>query len=578
MITKKPFVGFVGPAYSARSPRHDCQKLINMYIEIDPIGTGKDQEPAVLIGTPGLEYIQTMGVGPIRATYTLSNQEVSYIVSGDEVYQISGAAAIPIRVIGNLTTTAGPVQIADNGIQVLFIDGVNGYYLTIGETTPTASTPAFEGVGDGSASDVTIIGTPPSETWTLTATTSTNFTVIGSVSGAQSDLTVGTLYTNAFFSITLTQGATVYSVDDTYTFDITEPNTLNTIVDPNFYPASTVTFQDGYFILNQNGTTNFFISDLYSIDFLPLNQAAKTGNSDILNAVISNNRQVYLLGANTSELWYDAGVSGSTPFQRQDGRFSQVGCVAPASIAKLGEAFFWLGSNQQGGGIVYMIQDTMPQRVSTHAMEFLIQAAGDLSQATGYAYQQEGHYFYALNIPTLPMTLVYDMASEQWHVRQSTVRGTTGRNLGSTHCVLNDIHIMGDYRNGNIYKLNLDCYTDNGDMIARIRQAPHMASSLYTLFMTLFEIDFQFGVGLVNNGSNPQNAVNPRVILEVSTDGGQTFKNPIYAKLGKIGKWRTRAQFFRCGSGRDIVCRITVTDPVKVQMLGAVTAIRQGFA
>lgn len=488
MERKNRFPGFVGPSYQSRSSRFDNQRLVNFYIEGDDLGAGKGGEPTTLIGTPGLKYLQTIGLGPIRATYTVSNQEVAYVVSGNEVYQISGLNGFPVQIVGNLTTSTGPISVADNGIQVLFVDGSNGYYVTIGETT------------------------------------------------------------------------------------------LNTIVDPNFYPADTVTYQDGYFILNQKGTTNFFISDLYSIDFLPLNQAAKAGNSDILIAVKSNNRQLYLLGANTTEIWYDSGASGTTPFQRQDGRFSQVGCAAAHTVTKLNETFLWLGSNQQGGGIVYVMENTAAVRISTHAVEYAIQNYGNLENATAYSYQQEGHFFYCLNIPNSNTTWVLDMSNKMWSERQSTVLGNTGRHLGQTHCVLNGAHIVGDYRNGNIYEYDLNTYTDNGDMILRIRQSPHVSENLNRMFYKLLEVDFQFGVGLVNDGTNPSNAVSPRAVLEISNDGGQTWSNPIYAQMGQIGRWNTRARWARLGSSRDRIFRVTISDPVKVQMLSAMLDVEIGQA
>lgn len=485
---KKRFPGFVGPAYQSRVTRFDCQRLVNFYVELDEVGGGKGGEPAVLIGTPGLKYLQTIGTGPIRATYSLSNQEVMYVVSGNRVYRLDGALASPVLLSGTLNTSVGPVEVADNGVQVLLVDGTDGYYIEIG-------------------------------------------------------------------------------------IDV-----LNTISDPNFYPADTVTFQDGYFILNHSGTTNFFISDLYSIDFLPLNQAAKSGNSDILIGVISNNRQLYLLGAKTTEIWYNAGVSGTTPFQRQDGRFSQVGCAAPSSIAVLGETFFWLGSNAQGGGVVYALENAMPARVSTHAVEFQIQQYNNLEGAIGYAYQQEGHYFYVLNIPNSNTTWVYDMSNKLWSERQSMIDGVTGRHLGQTHCLIYNEHIIGSYVDGKIYKYDLNTYTDDGNPIPRIRQAPHVSESLNMMFLKLMEVDFQFGVGLVNNGTNPMWAVEPTVVLEISRDGGQTFGNPIIAKLGRIGRWTTRARWQRLGKGRDLVMRVTITDPVKVQMLSAYLDLEIGIA
>jgi hypothetical protein len=485
---KKRIPGFVGPSYVSRVHRFDCQRLINYYIELDETGGGKGQEPATLIGTPGLKFLQTLGTGPIRGLYTISNLDVAIVVSGNSVYQISGANAQPILLEGNLLTHEGPVSIADNGNQVVIVDGQYGYYQTIGETK------------------------------------------------------------------------------------------IQQIISNNFYPAATVTFQDGYLIFNRVGTTQLFISDLYDVTFPALNLAAKTGNSDILMAVISVSRQLYVLGARTTEIWWDSGASGSTPFQRQDGRNSQIGCVAPQSVKILGETIFWLGSNAQGGGVVYTLSNAAPARVSTNAVEYYLQNIGDLSQATAYSYQQEGHYFYCLNIPGNDTTWVYDVSVGQWHERQSTVNGITGRNLAEGHCVLNNVHIVGDYRNGNIYMLDLETYTDNGNMIRRIRQSPHVSENLNNMFLRLMEVDFTFGVGLVQNNVNTPASVDPRVTLEISKDGGQTWMNPMYARIGKIGTYRTRARWPRCGYGRDLVLRVTVTEPVKVQMLSAFVDVEVGQA
>ena len=491
--SKQRLPAFVGPSYTSRASRFDIQRCVNMFIELNDLGAGKGQEPAVLIGTPGLKFLQTIGAGPIRATYTASNTAVTYVVSGNEVYALSGAMAVPIQLSGNLSTSSGPISIRDNGSFIILVDGTNGYNIEIGVSA------------------------------------------------------------------------------------------ITTIVDANFYDgASVVTYQDGIFVFNYPGTSDFFISDTTSSDFpdvtFPANNiGSKSGNSDVLVSVHSNNRQLYLTGAADQEIWYNAG-SGLISFARQDGRFSQIGCVAAHSVVTLGESFFWLGSNAQGGGIVYMLENALPTIVSTNAVSYAIQNYGNLAGATAWAYQQEGHLFYCLNIPGADTTWCYDMSSKQWHERQSTVNGITGRHLAQTHCVLNDIHIVGDYRNGNIYELDLDTYTDNNDMILRIRQSPHVSESLYTLFYMLFEVDFQFGVGLVNDQTNPANAVDPQAVLEISRDGGQTWGIPMLASIGKIGRWLTRARWQRLGRGRDIVFRVTVSDPVKVQMLSAMIDVEQGLA
>ncbi len=501
---KQPFGGFIGPSYTGRSHVYDAQETINMYLETDPTGGGKNGQPVILIGTPGLKYQQTLGTGPIRAIYTVSNQLVdqqfAYVVSGNEIYQIASGGAIPTLISGNLTTSSGPVSVADNGNQVVFVDGQNGYFLSINATSLIASTPYYNGVGNGSISSITVNQTTAkAEEWTLTATSNTQFTVVGSVSGTQSPATAGTAYNNGMISFTITQGTTLFNVGDQFTFSVSSSTTLTQINDPNYYTSDFVSFQDGYFIFTQTGTNMFFLSDLYDVVFPALNQEAKSGNSDPLVAAISVSRQLYLLGTNTTEIWWDAGQSGSSPFARQDGRFSQVGCAAPASIAILGEQFFWIGSNAQGTAVVYTLEGSLPSRISTHAVEYSLQnAKGNIQQTTAFSYQQEGHYFYCLNVPGTNCTWVYDMVTEQWHKRQSWINGVEGRWLAEGHCLLNDVHLVGDYVNGNIYQLDLDTYTDNGEPRYFIRQTPHKAANLNNVFYKLLDVDFQFGVGVAD--------------------------------------------------------------------------------
>lgn len=492
---KKRFPGFVGPAYQSRSERFDCQRLVNMYIEMDELGAGKGSEPAVLIGTPGLEFLQTIGAGPIRCVYTQGNLQITYVVSGNQVYAITGANATPTLVSGSLLTSSGPVQMADNGTQAIIVDGQYGFWFDV-----TISSPV-----------------------------------------------------------------------------------LTQLTDVHFHPTDTITFQDGYFIgvdkgADGNGTGNFFISDLYSISFLPLNEAnIVASNTGILKAVISCGDLLYMLGSSCVEIWADVGTSGSTPFQRQPARISQIGCAAANSVVILGETIFWLGSNTQGGGIVYTLNNGMPMRISNHAIEYAIQKFNDLESATAYSYQQEGHFFYLLNIPGTNTTWVYDNDANQWHERQSTVNGITGRHLGNCHALLNNDHIIGDYSNGNIYRYNLDVYTDNGQVVNRIRQTPHVSDSLNNIFYKLLEVDMQFGVGLDDisgNGTTPGS--NPQIVLQISNDGGQTWGNPIYATMGKIGQYRTRARWQRLGYSRDRVFRLIISEPVRVSLLSAMLDVEQG--
>jgi hypothetical protein len=351
-------------------------------------------------------------------------------------------------------------------------------------------------------------------------------------------------------------------------------NALTTIVDPHFYNgAQTCTYSNGYFICDEGPqSSNFFISDVDGITFPPLNEFSVDSSPDVLVAVIANNQQLYLLGSKTIEVWAAdpgaASVSGA--FSPISGRAVNVGCTAPGTVVRLATTFLFLGANDQGDGVVYSMENESPTRVSTHAIEHRLQQLGDLSTATATAWQEDGHYFYALNLPGADTTYVYDMTAKIWSERQTLIDGVMGRWLTQTHCFLNGEHIVGDYRNGKMYVLDQNFYFDGTYPIRKMKQTAHSTNGMAWTFYKTLQVDVQPGVGSLT--------VDPRVVLRTSRDGGFTFGNPIYASMGKVGEYRWRARWQRLGRGRDVVFQVFCDDACPVVFLSAYLETEAGTA
>ena len=106
----------LGSSYVARSVNAADNRMINLFPEVIPEG-GK--EPGFLNRAPGLELIQTVGSGPIRALWAhQTNGADFYVVSGTEVFKMTSTSATPVK-LGNVID-GGPVSIADNGTQIFF--------------------------------------------------------------------------------------------------------------------------------------------------------------------------------------------------------------------------------------------------------------------------------------------------------------------------------------------------------------------------------------------------------------------------------------------------------------------------
>lgn len=118
------FVGFIGPTYTLESVNVDCQRCINLYPELNELGTGKDKEIASLVGAPGLSLLATLPVAGHRGSLTASNGQM-FMVARNKLYRV--LSDFTYTELGTLVTTSGNVSLADNGLQLVVVDGPNGY-------------------------------------------------------------------------------------------------------------------------------------------------------------------------------------------------------------------------------------------------------------------------------------------------------------------------------------------------------------------------------------------------------------------------------------------------------------------
>ncbi|MEY4345875.1 MAG: Rhodoferax phage [Pseudomonadota bacterium] len=349
--------------------------------------------------------------------------------------------------------------------------------------------------------------------------------------------------------------------------------TLTQITDVDFpNGVRRAAYQDGYFIVTGDSTDQFYISALLNGGaWNGLDTASAQGSPDNTIGVISDHRELWLFGDSSAEIWLNTG-NADFPFERTGNAFVEKGCASAATISKADNTVFWLGADDRGTGIVWRANGYTPMRISTHALETAL-AGYTLSDAWALSYQQEGHSFYVLSFPTDGKTWVYDAATQLWHERgyRDTTTGEIGQWRAAGHCILGGLHIVGDYLDGRIYVLDLDYYLDDTDPIIRLRASQTQAQLQNRLFFNSLQVDIETGVGLVTGqGSDPQ------LMLRYSNDGGHTWSSLKTATVGKIGEYGARCRFNRLGAGRDRVWEISLSDPVKFCVIGAIVDAEEG--
>lgn len=119
---------FVGGAYTGISTNLNAQTCINLF----PLVDKNDAKQVVsLVGTPGLDLFSEPESGTglcLRALYSCKGS--MYAVINARVYKINSIGAYTL--LGAITTNAGFVSLADNGLEILIADGTtSGHIITI---------------------------------------------------------------------------------------------------------------------------------------------------------------------------------------------------------------------------------------------------------------------------------------------------------------------------------------------------------------------------------------------------------------------------------------------------------------
>jgi len=331
------------------------------------------------------------------------------------------------------------------------------------------------------------------------------------------------------------------------------------ITDPDFPGATTCTFLNGYFVVTKPDSGQFNISALYDgLSWDALDFATAESSPDNLVRVIADNGQLVLFGESTTEFWGDSGAA-DFPFARIGASAIEWGLAARWSLAKFDNSLIFLRKNRLGQVQVAVLNGYQADAASNPEMDYVFSQYAAVSNASGYSYMKSGHAFYQINFPTPGESWLYDGLSNAW----SELQSDGGRHFGEIQINYLNGSYVSDYRNGNLYKLDENTYTDNGLPIAREIISRHQKTGQPSTISQLW-LEMEAGVGLqTGQGEDPQ------IMMSISRDGGHTYGSENWTSFGRIGKYRHRAVWNRLGQARDFLVKFRITDPVKTVFVAA---------
>lgn len=238
-----------------------------------------------------------------------------------------------------------------------------------------------------------------------------------------------------------------------------------------------------------------------------------------------------------------------------------IGCLAQFSVVRTGntgESVIWLAKNSNGQGFLVKSEGGPPAIISTKEVEHQWSEYVNLADATAYSYKIEDNTFYVISFPAAGKTWAYNLSNGSWLELSSE----DGRHRSNKYAFFNNKHVVSDYEDGNIYKLEIDHYTDNGAVIKRKVITPHLGDGVVRHLYPFVQLDIEAGVGLSTGQGN-----DPQVMIRFSNNRGHTWGNEHWVDFGKIGEYGRRAILRRTGTGFWRTYELTISDPVKIVIL-----------
>ncbi len=226
-----------------------------------------------------------------------------------------------------------------------------------------------------------------------------------------------------------------------------------------------IVYSDGYWInfllddqeLRLAGPTSTLreswnTSDFVSAESLP----------DDLVALSVLQREVYAWGRESIETFQNFG--DSTPFHPT---FSiPDGTRSPFSIVQADNTHFYLNKEKR----FMQVAGRTPSIIST-PYDRVLQGLTTVDDCFGYRADVRGHYLIIWTFPTEERSFCFDYKTKDWGEWSGFDDGQETRFRGSSYAIVDswNKHLIGDYRNGNIYELTFDAHSD-GDYTRRCRR------------------------------------------------------------------------------------------------------------
>jgi len=384
------------------------------------------------------------------------------------------------------------------------------------------------------------------------------YVVIGATAyQVQSDKTsryLGTLQTTSGRISTAFNGTHVVFVDGPYGYYYNiETDVWADITDSAFYGATHVVFADGFFVFNRPNTGQWYWpKSSYTVEpFDGLNFATAESLPDQLEAIVAYRNILFFFGEDSMEPWNYTGKT--LPWSPMRQSFHEWGVAAKYTPIVANNTIFWLARDVRGQLQFKSMEGVVPSDVSTSALVNEWQSFTTVDDAFTLAFQMDNHDFIVLTFPTENRTYIYDASMKLWFEagEWNTKTGSFDRLRMNTHMVLGNEHIVGDYKDGRLYKMASSLGDFAGKDMICLRRGAHMHNSRMGFAVNNLRLNGATGYGVPNASTVLYLAA------RCSKDRGRTWSSSRNQSIGAVGNYALPIEFRQWGFAHDIMFEVS---------------------
>lgn len=348
----------------------------------------------------------------------------------------------------------------------------------------------------------------------------------------------------------------------------TDTSSVTLVTDTNIVGAQSVDFINNQFLYTKTRlTTVSNVADGSSAS--GLNAIGEETEPDNMVRDFVFDEIIYRFGVRSIVAWYNSGV-GSPPIEKLQGRIFQVGLGAIHSVVRTDEAMYWLGDDNR----IYRSSAGAKEAISTDPISNEIASFSTVSDAIGSTFTIGGQNFYCITFPTGNKTFILNETLGELGWAELSSGTDYARYQGNSFIECYGKTYVADADNGNVYTLDLDTYTNNGDSIRRERVTGSVNGDIAgakgkRVQMSKAKFIMETGTGLINGQGD-----NPRIMIEFSDDGGRTWQHGSWPKIGRLGEFTLQVEFFNLGTFYDRIFRISTSDDVNYSIYSGTIDIR----